>query len=217
MLVEELTTRGLARPTEDGVSVPLHPVVRSTILVLLGQLARSTGQRRGIDVHPATSDPRAARDLVATLSRQTLPSAGHVVALDLQAVTLNLDPVPLDELLDFRSRHLDAHRSYMRNLRGLLVELSMTAGANRTALLEQRRDEISAAADELGRTARRAFTKGLAAWSLGLAGAAWAAATGDPLSLALSAAGLTIGAVPGAAAPLGAYTDLFAAARRLER
>ena len=39
-LVEELQARGLAKPSEDGVSIPLHPTVRSTILVILGQLSR---------------------------------------------------------------------------------------------------------------------------------------------------------------------------------
>jgi hypothetical protein len=39
MITEELIARDLARPSEDGVSVPLHPVVRTTFLVLLSQLA----------------------------------------------------------------------------------------------------------------------------------------------------------------------------------
>jgi hypothetical protein len=35
MIHEELKARGLARDTEDGVSIPLHPAVRSLVLVLL--------------------------------------------------------------------------------------------------------------------------------------------------------------------------------------
>ncbi len=35
MIIDELEARGLARQSEDGVSVPLHPVVRATFLVLL--------------------------------------------------------------------------------------------------------------------------------------------------------------------------------------
>lgn len=52
MLTEELTQRGLARPSEDGLSIPMHPEVRTTILVLLAQLARAAGRRQGIDLHP---------------------------------------------------------------------------------------------------------------------------------------------------------------------
>lgn len=44
-LVNTLIEMRLARPTADGVSIPMHPVVRSTMLVLLGQLARGIGLR----------------------------------------------------------------------------------------------------------------------------------------------------------------------------
>ena len=44
-LVGELQAKGLARPSEDGVSIPLHPTVRTTILVILGQLSRISGEK----------------------------------------------------------------------------------------------------------------------------------------------------------------------------
>jgi hypothetical protein len=62
MITEELVARGLARPSEDGVSVPLHPVIRATFLVLLSQLARGAGRRAGIELHPATTSYRAVQD-----------------------------------------------------------------------------------------------------------------------------------------------------------
>ena len=55
-LVDELRAKDLARPSEDGVSVPLHPIVRTTILVLLGQLSRATGSKHGFVIHPTTHD-----------------------------------------------------------------------------------------------------------------------------------------------------------------
>ena len=58
-LVSQLQAKGLARPTEDGVSIPLHPAVRTTILVILAQLARSAGNNQNQFVHPATYDGRA--------------------------------------------------------------------------------------------------------------------------------------------------------------
>ena len=68
-LVEELQKRGLARPSDDGVSIPLHPVVRTFFLVVLGQLARSAGERRGMLLHPVTNYKQAADDIVEALSR----------------------------------------------------------------------------------------------------------------------------------------------------
>ena len=114
-LVDELRQRGLARPSEDGVSVPLHPVVRTTILVILGQLAREAGDRRGMAVHPATDWPGAATDLLDTLSREPMPSCEGVVKLDLEPVTLDLSTIPLEDVLKLREDHQVAHKAYMRS------------------------------------------------------------------------------------------------------
>jgi hypothetical protein len=43
MIHEELKSRGLARDSEDGLSVPLHPAVRALVLVLLSQILRPRG------------------------------------------------------------------------------------------------------------------------------------------------------------------------------
>jgi hypothetical protein len=61
MITEELISRDLARPSEDGVSVPLHPAVRMTFLVLLAQLARDAGRRAGLSLYPATATCRSGR------------------------------------------------------------------------------------------------------------------------------------------------------------
>ena len=102
-LVEELRTRGLARTSEDGVSIPLHPVVRTTILVILAQLSRVAGAKRGMIVHPTSNYPEAIRDLVETLSRDSMPSRENVIKLDLEPVSFDLEPVPLDDVLQFRT------------------------------------------------------------------------------------------------------------------
>ena len=122
-LTDELRQRGLARPSEDGVSIPLHPVVRTTILVILGQLARGAGERRGMVLHPATNCPAAASDLIEALSRKSMPSYEGVVKLDLEPVTLDLSSIPLEEVLELREEHRDAHKAYMRSLCGFMVEL----------------------------------------------------------------------------------------------
>jgi hypothetical protein len=38
MILEELKRRNLAQDTKDGVSIPMHPMVRSLVLVLLAQI-----------------------------------------------------------------------------------------------------------------------------------------------------------------------------------
>ncbi|GJM36939.1 MAG: hypothetical protein R8F63_20275 [Acidimicrobiales bacterium] len=222
MLVEELEARALARPSEDGVSIPLHPVVRTTILVLLGQLARLASASQNVVMNPTTGHGAAVADLVALLSREPLPSAHSVVSLDLEPVTFDLDPVPLDEVLEFRASHGPEHKTYMRDLRRFLAELcTVPEKGDRMQLLLERRQELADNAHDLQRSSRAALGRNLSSWSLGLAGAAWSAASGDPIGMALGTAGLVVPQVVGAALPepqpVAAYSYLFSAQRQFAR
>ena len=213
-LVDELKARHLARPSEDGVSIPLHPTVRTTILVILGQLSRATGRSRGFAIHPTTNDPHAINDLIATLSRDRMPSCNKVITIDVEPVSLNMDSVPLDELLQFRTEHQDAHKAYMRNLQRFMAELaSIDVLEDREALLIERRQEIADAAHDMRRFTLRKFRKNLPSWSLGLSGGAWSLGTGDPIGAALAAAGLVAGLF-GKSKTVTAYSYLFSIQQR---
>lgn len=215
MLTEELTGQGLARSSEDGVSIPMHPEVRTTILVMLAQLARAAGRRQGLDLHPTTSQVQPTEALVRTLSRSQMPSAGHLVALDLEAVTLDLARVPLDELLDFRSRHAGEYRAYARDLHHVLAQLGPLPEDDRRVLLQDRREELAERAFGLrraSRTLQRPGVAGVASVSLGLAGAAWElAGNGDPVSAVLALAAGTAALVP--TPTVDAYSYVIRAAR----
>lgn len=215
MLVEELVARDLARPSQDGLSLPLHPEVRTTVLVLLAQLARAAGRRQGLDLHPTSPGTGQASSLIETLTRAELPSAGHVVALDLEAVTLDVARVPLDELIEFRDEHAAEYRAYAKELRSVVRQLGPLDPAERESMLEDRRVELADRAHALRRISLKAWRPGplgLASVSIGLAGAAWElAAHSDPITAALAAvAGLT-GALP--ARTVDAYSYVIAADR----
>ena len=213
-LVEELKSRGLARPSENGVTIPLHPAVRTTILVILGQLARVAGAKRGIAIHPVTSMGDAIEDLMATLSRESMPSRDKLVRFDLEPVTFDLTSIPLDDVLQFRAEHKDEYQAYMRDLRGFMAELSEIESADeRETKLLQRRQEIADAAHEIQRTTRRELRKNLRSWSLGIAGGVWSLATGDPVGAALTAAGAILGRSRKGPGTVGAYSYLFSAGR----
>ena len=213
-LIDELQARGLARPSEDGVSIPLHPDVRTTILVVLAQLSRVAGRKRGMTIHPVTTSPKAVADLVATLSRKSMPSRGKVIELDLEPVAFDLTDIPLDDVLQFRAEHQDAYRAYMRDLRGFMSELAEIDNPDeREGALLTRRQEIADAAHEIQRSARQTLRKDLTSCSLGIVGGVWSAANNDPIGVALSAAGVISGIVARAPKPVSAYTYLFAANR----
>jgi len=215
MLVDELQTRGLARPTEDGVSVPLHPTVRTTILVLLAQLLRGAGRRAQMDLHPVTDSGWAVDALVDTLSSPGLPSAGQVISLDLQEVAVDISSVPLDDVLAFRTDHGLEYRAYMRRLREFLAQLaSIDDEVDRARALADRKEELEDEAERLRRSARGAIRRPLAGFALGIAGSAWTAATQDPLGGALAIAGFLVAGLPNSQ-DRTAYSYIFAAERSL--
>jgi hypothetical protein len=215
MLIEELQTRDLARPSQDGVSVPLHPVVRQTVLVILAQLARAAGRRWGVDLHPTTNRAEAIDALTETLALDPLPSAGHVIALDLQNVAVDLASVPLDEVLAFRRDHGGAYRAYMRHLRGFLAQLAVIAEpVERARAIVDRQEELADEARRLEQASHNALRRPVAGFALGIAGSAWGVAAMDPIGAALAAAGLAVAGVP-RSSETSAYSYLFSVGRHL--
>ena len=214
-LVEELSAKGLARPSEDGLSIPLQPTVRTTILVILGQLSRVAGARRGLKVHPATNDQRAITELTQTLSRAPFPSAEKVIILDLQPVSFDLASVPLDDILDFREEHRPEHQKYMRDLHRFMAELAAIDDAgDRERLLVERRQEIADASQQLQFSTRRWLGRNLPPVSFGLAGAAWSIGQRDPVGLALAAAALASQIGPKPPPLITAYSYTFSVSRQ---
>jgi hypothetical protein len=169
-----------------------------------------------MDLQPVTTDPKAIAALRATLSLASMPSAGHIVGLDLESVALDLSTVPLDDVLEFRELNGAEYREYARDLRRTIALLSPLPPDERDELLRDRREEMADRADSLRRAARRKWRHPLASVALGLVGAAWGLVRNDPVSAALALGNVDIGyqSVGGMA---GAYSYLFHAQTSLSR
>jgi hypothetical protein len=191
MIHEELKGRGLALDSQDGASIPLRSDVRIAYLMLLAQEARQAGHRHGYDLHPTTNGRGAEAAFRSFLELEPMPSRQDVVHFDLATVSIDLEAVPLDEVLDFRRRYADEHRSYLVNLRRFVEEVSAADPIHRTRLLDQRQRELSEQARSLREVALAAFARPatVAGFALGLTGAAWTLATGDPIPAGLGALG----------------------------
>lgn len=210
MLFEELEARGLARKSRDGISVPVHPAVRYLILVLLAQILRPGGTRLGLDLSPTTDQVHIVRTLTRFLDLPAAPSAGHVIAFDLQSVSVDLSSVPLDEVLGFRSEYRLEHRQYVRSVREFARAVSLMPADERAAAFADRQAEVDDLANDLRRRARAAW-KRPASFALGLAGAAWTYATGDPIGALLGAGNILVSESGSPDKEAGAFSYLFAA------
>ena len=215
MIHNDLKERGLALDSEDGVSIPLRYDVRIAYLMLLAQEAREAGRRHGFDLHPTTNGDTADEAIRSFLELPPIPSREDVISFDLATASVDLDIVPLDEILDYRRQYGDEHRDYMVSLRRFIVEITAVDGADRQRLLQQRQAELDDQARRLRRLALDAFKTpaNAAGFALGLTGAAWTLATGDPVPGGLAALGLILGSVPGRGAG-SAYSYIFRAHRQ---
>jgi hypothetical protein len=215
MIYGELKRKGLAKESEDGVSIPMHPMVRSLVLVLLAQILRQPGREKGFDLAPATDRPKLVEALRELLSIPAAPSIGHVVSFDLNAVGVDLGPIPINEVLSFRRDHFDEHRKYARSVRLFVHELSTMPPEARTVAFEERQAGIDDLAADLRKMSRRAWKKP-ASFALSMLGASWTVIMGNPIGAILAGAGSVINTL-GAKGTVdtGAYSYLFSAPGRL--
>lgn len=212
----KLVERGLAKATKDGVSVPLHPVVRSAYLLVLAQLARETGARQGLDLHPVTNSRGAGTGFRHLLDADVMPSRGQVVDFDLDVVTVDLDTIPLEDVLAFKRESAGAHRRYMQNLRAFTLDLSAMGETDRGRALTGRQADLQDEARDLRERASKAWRspKAVSGFGLGITGAAWSVAAGNPVPAVLAAIGAGLGMLPGKVDG-SAYSYLFEARKQL--
>ena len=215
MIFDELKKRGLAKDSEDKVSIPMHPKVRSLVLVLLSQILRPYGDNINATLSPATDMGSMVSALSELLSLKMKPSIGSVVEFDLNTVTVDLAAVPFDEVLDFRKQNLDAHKRYMLYTRKFAMELSRMPEDEREVAFEIRQTELNDLASDLRNRARKSW-KRPAAFALTLAGSALSILTA-PIAAALTIGGSLIGHKKPSEIDNGAYSYLFDARSRYSR
>ena len=212
MIFQELKERGLARESRDDYSVPLHPKVRSLVLVLLSQILRPYGDTINANLNPATDQGGLVRALTELLSVRTERSLGDVVEFDLDRVSVDLGAMPFDEVLSFRKQNVERHKHYMLTVRKFAMELSRMSEEEQALALEVRQAELRDLANDLRNRSRKAWRKP-ASFALTLAGAAVTVDTA-PLASILSLTSGWLANKGQGEMDLGAYSYLFRAQER---
>ena len=215
MIFEELKERGLAKESEDDFSIPMHPKVRSLVLVLLSQILRPYGSTINANLSPATDMGQMVAALSEFLSQGIEPSSGSVVEFDLNTVTVDLAPVPFDEVLDFRRQNLESHKRYMLSVRKFALALSRMPEEERQINFAYRQSELDELASDLRNNARKSWKKP-ASFGLSLAGSALSAMTA-PFTGAIKFVASLAGHERPGEVDAGVYSYLFRANRRFGR
>jgi hypothetical protein len=209
MIFEELHQRGLAAQSQDGASIPLHPLVRNLFLVLLAQILRESGPALGLELSPATDSPHIQEALIQLLRAPSpQPTPGQVVTVDLELVGPNLDAVPLDEVIQFRAEHGAEFRAYAGRLRSVVHEMAGVPPEDRTTVLDDRLEEIREAGEALRRGPFRTIA-GATGIGLGIAGGVTSAVAGEPVGAILSAFSTATGVAALPRKTITPYSYLF--------
>lgn len=216
-IFQKLKSRGLAKDSRDGVSIPMHTTVRSLILVLLAQILRPKGESMGLTLSPATDQKQVVNALSEIILKpdSSSPSVGDVVSFDMTMVGVDLGKVPMDEILDFRKQNYHQHRDYIQSIRDFVRELSCIPSDERTVKFEQRQEKLEDLSNGLRKIYRGSWKKRIT-FSIGLIGAVWAYQTADPITALLSAASTVVGMTPDKPKEVDVYSYLFSAKRRFE-
>jgi hypothetical protein len=147
------------------------------------------------------------------LSRPAIPSAAHVIALDMQAVGVDLGSVPIDEILSFRAENREAYRKYSRNLRLCIDDLGRMQPQEQQALLEEGQEEITDLASEIRKKARAAWKKP-ATFLLSAAGVMWQLHLGDAVGASIAGGAALLSLEKGDRVDTGGYSYLVSATNR---
>jgi hypothetical protein len=220
-IFKALSERGLARRSRDGVSIPVHRLVRTTYLIILAQLARGVGSKHDLDLHPISNLPRVERAFTSVFNLAPIPSKGEVISFDLEVVSVDLANIPLDEVIQFRDENRDLHRRYMQNLRKFVSDLGLLEPVERQRALRDRKAELQEEAQALRTLSRKAWKNPakVAGLSLGLAGAGLTLANApidvSAIVIALMASMAALLNMAPDAQESTAYTYLFRAADQL--
>lgn len=213
-ILNQLKERGLARDSEDGVSIPMHRTVRTLILVLLAQILRGNGPGMGLILSPVTDSWNLVYALGEIISPPSAPpSVGDVVSFDLGVVGVDLGDVPMDEILDFRAQHYESHRDYRLSVVRFADELSRLEPRDREASFERRQEELDALAQGLRRVNWRAWKKP-STFALGAASAQVAVESGSTTAGVIAAIMALMGLVPDGSKENSVYSYLMSASNK---
>jgi hypothetical protein len=193
--MDMLGSTGTTGPNVDNSHVLALDTTFSQVNdALVSQFARSRAAHRfGLALAPVNSSESSLSELLETWRiSQKQVTVGRVVQQDLEVVGTGLEDVSLEELLQFREKHGQAHREYMRALRAFVRDMSQVSIEAQENELYDRRQELTERARGLSRLSRSTLKSG-ARFLMGITGAAISAAPGNVAGGIVSGAGALLG------------------------
>lgn len=158
---------------------------------MTSHVVSKVGLEHEVNLTPLRSGSHLPREMWRS-SSATPASYADLAFLHADLLDLDLDPVPLDEIIDFRERHSRERRRFLRQIRAVLRELEPLGIRERAAAIRDYHEEAVYLAESLASSARRAFRRGGRDLLLGGAGAV-TTGSANPLAGAIAATRTVLG------------------------
>ena len=214
-IFQTLKSRGLVEDSIDGRSIPMHETVRVLILVLLAQILRPRGESMGLTLSPTTDQQQLVNNVLSKIMlkpESSSPTVGDIVSFDMAKVGVDLGPVPMDEVLDFRQQNYRQHRDYIQSVRDFVRELSRIPSDERAVKFEQRQEELEDWSSMLRSIYQGSWKKPIT-FGIGLTAAALTYQS-NPIVAVLLAVKEIVEMVPDESKEVDVYSYLFSAKQR---
>jgi hypothetical protein len=204
----------------QGGPIAASKFTKVAVFTILAQVLRRRGREVGLDLQPTTDTPA-----VNTLFRQVysmgdsfLPhgfpaSAAQFATVDAEIVGFNVEAVPLDELLAFRTEHGLSYRRYMHDLRSFVHDLGNVGVEDEAIFAADRREAILDAASDLRKRTPKEWRR-YAQFGVGIVGATWRLSQGDGTGAALGMLTAGLSFIGGSGEGASAFSYLFEAKDR---
>ena len=214
-IFQELESCGLVDNSEDSSFISIDGTVGALILTLLAQILRPAGKSIGLRLSPVTDQKSVVNALSEIILKpdSPSPSVGDVVSFDMTKVGVDLGPVLIDEVLDFRQQNYCQHRDYIQSVRDFARELSRMPFDEREVKFKQRQEELEERSSTLRKIYQGSWKKPIT-FGISLTGAVWAYQSGDPIASALSASAAVVGMLPDESNEIDVYSYLISAKER---
>lgn len=192
-------------------------IPRANTLAVAGVAGSLIQYVSDVSIQPVIDNENAA-SYVATVLGSHGRDPASIIVDDIRHVGIDLQRVPLNEVLDFRREYGSEYRAYSQNVRHFVLELSLMSEYERSSALSERRAELDNRAEELRRVGRNSFKHQAISFGLGFAGAAWTMVHGDAWGALFAAGAAAANLSAPASGPMGAaYNYIFQAKNNLAR
>jgi hypothetical protein len=154
------TDTGREEDPSSTVSLFLvRPAISDYFAALMSSLVGALGDRSGARISPLRSGAYLPREAWSVDLANPSPYLG-LTLMHAQLLGLDLEDVPIDEILDFRVEHIGERRRFLRKMRDQVRILAHTDRKDRQVVLRDYYEEAAYLSETLTKAVRKSFRRG---------------------------------------------------------